>query len=86
MQARGRPYLPNNNMNAIAAPRRIGPGRDEEVVEGLADLFRVTRAESTPVSAFEGNLRSRTTANLLCGNNKLTAAAVGPLIFPADGS
>jgi two-component system sensor histidine kinase AlgZ len=46
LQARIRPHFLYNSMNTIAALTRTDPARAEEAVEDLADLFRVTLAES----------------------------------------
>ncbi len=43
-----RPHFLFNSMNTIAALTRSDPARAEEAVEDLADLFRVTLAESRP--------------------------------------
>ena len=42
LQARIRPHFLFNSMNTIASLTRSDPGRAEEAVEDLADLFRVT--------------------------------------------
>jgi two-component system, LytTR family, sensor histidine kinase AlgZ len=48
LQARIRPHFLYNSMNTIAALTRTDPARAEEAIEDLADLFRVTLAESRP--------------------------------------
>lgn len=46
LQARIRPHFLFNSMNTIAALIRSDPGRAEEAVEDLSDLFRATLAEA----------------------------------------
>lgn len=46
LQARIRPHFLFNSMNTIAALTRSDPGRAEEAVEDLADLFRATLGDS----------------------------------------
>jgi two-component system sensor histidine kinase AlgZ len=46
LQARIQPHFLYNSMNTIAALTRIDPASAEKAVEDLADLFRVTLAES----------------------------------------
>jgi len=46
LQARIRPHFLFNSMNTIAALTRSDPGRAEEAIEDLADLFRVSLSES----------------------------------------
>jgi two-component system, LytTR family, sensor histidine kinase AlgZ len=46
LQARIRPHFLFNSMNTIAALTRSDPGRAEEAVEDLADLFRVSLSEA----------------------------------------
>jgi two-component system sensor histidine kinase AlgZ len=46
LQARIRPHFLFNSMNAIAALTRSDPGRAEEAIEDLADLFRASLGES----------------------------------------
>jgi two-component system sensor histidine kinase AlgZ len=46
LQARIRPHFLFNSMNTIAALIRSNPGRAEEAVEDLSDLFRATLAEA----------------------------------------
>lgn len=48
LQARIQPHFLYNSMNTIAALTRTDPARAEEAVQDLADLFRVTLAESRP--------------------------------------
>lgn len=45
LQARIRPHFLFNSMNTIAALTRSNPGRAEEAVQDLADLFRATLSE-----------------------------------------
>ena len=46
LQARIRPHFLFNSMNTIAALTRSNPGRAEQAVEDLADLFRASLAEA----------------------------------------
>ena len=46
LQARIRPHFLFNSMNTIASLTRSNPGRAEEAVEDLADLFRATLKDS----------------------------------------
>ena len=46
LQARIRPHFLFNSMNTIASLTRTDPGRAEEAVEDLADLFRATLSEA----------------------------------------
>lgn len=46
LQARIRPHFLFNSMNTIAALTRSDPGRAEEAIEDLADLFRASLGES----------------------------------------
>jgi two-component system, LytTR family, sensor histidine kinase AlgZ len=46
LQARIRPHFLFNSLNAIASLTRSAPARAEEAIEDLADLFRVSLAES----------------------------------------
>jgi two-component system sensor histidine kinase AlgZ len=46
LQARIRPHFLFNSMNTIASLTRTDPGRAEEAVEDLADLFRATLKDS----------------------------------------
>jgi two-component system sensor histidine kinase AlgZ len=48
LQARIRPHFLFNSMNTIAALTRSDPGRAEEAIEDLADLFRASLGESRP--------------------------------------
>ena len=45
LQARIRPHFLFNSMNTIAALTRTNPGRAEEAVQDLADLFRATLSD-----------------------------------------
>ena len=46
LQARIRPHFLFNSMNTIAALTRTQPGRAEEAIEDLADLFRVSLSDA----------------------------------------
>jgi two-component system sensor histidine kinase AlgZ len=46
LQARIRPHFLFNSMNTIASLTRSDPGRAEEAVEDLADLFRATLSDA----------------------------------------
>jgi two-component system sensor histidine kinase AlgZ len=46
LQARIRPHFLFNSMNTIASLTRTDPGRAEEAIEDLADLFRVSLSEA----------------------------------------
>jgi two-component system sensor histidine kinase AlgZ len=46
LQARIRPHFLFNSMNTIASLTRSDPGRAEEAIEDLADLFRASLGES----------------------------------------
>jgi len=51
LQARIRPHFLFNSMNTIAALTRSNPGRAEQAVEDLADLFRASLAEADTMIA-----------------------------------
>jgi two-component system sensor histidine kinase AlgZ len=46
LQARIRPHFLFNSMNTIASLTRSDPGRAEEAIEDLADLFRISLSEA----------------------------------------
>jgi two-component system sensor histidine kinase AlgZ len=46
LQARIRPHFLFNSLNTVAALTRSDPGRAEEAIEDLADLFRVSLSEA----------------------------------------
>ncbi|MCC6208199.1 MAG: sensor histidine kinase [Gammaproteobacteria bacterium] len=56
LQARIRPHFMFNSMNTIASLTRTDPALAEEVVEDLAELFRVSLADAGNLSTLEAEL------------------------------
>lgn len=56
LHSRIRPHFLFNSMNTIASLTRTDPGMAEEVVEDLADLFRVSLGEVSRLSSLEREL------------------------------
>ncbi|HFD92126.1 MAG TPA: sensor histidine kinase [Gammaproteobacteria bacterium] len=56
LQARIRPHFIFNSLNTIASLTRSQPGLAEELIEDLADLFRVNLSNNTSVSTLEEEL------------------------------
>jgi two-component system sensor histidine kinase AlgZ len=56
LQARIRPHFLFNSMNTIASLTRTDPGRAEEAIEDLADLFRATLGDSARLLSLKEEL------------------------------
>jgi two-component system, LytTR family, sensor histidine kinase AlgZ len=58
LQARIRPHFLYNSMNTIASLTRSDPGRAEEAVQDLADLFRANLSEKRSLISLKEELES----------------------------